>query len=268
MGSQRVAIFGMGAIGRAIVDGWDDAASARLVAICVRPHQVADLQHLMRPDVTVVSDVAAMLATNPDVVVEAAGHDGALAIAAPVLTRADLYLLSVGILADAAIRAALLAVARANGHRIVIPAGALAGFDGLAALARTPGTRVKYTSIKPPRAWVGTPAATAFDLDAMDTATTIFAGNAEDAARLYPRNANLAAAVALAGIGFADTQVELIADPASLANRGIVEAHGPSSSLTLEAAGLAALDNPKTSAIVADSVLAALDNRWAEICFG
>ena len=114
----------------------------------------------------------------------------------------------------------------------------------------------------------GLPAAAAFDLPALTAATTIFLGNAEEAARLYPRNANLAAAVALAGIGFAETRVELIADPTGVSNRGIVEAYGPSSSLILEASGQAALDNPKTSAIVAESVLSALHNGRAEICFG
>ncbi len=60
--------------------------------------------------------------------------------------------MSVGVLADGAARARFEDAARRGSARIVIPSGALAGFDGLRALAQLEGCEVTYTSTKPPSA--------------------------------------------------------------------------------------------------------------------
>ena len=97
--------------------------------------------------------------------------------------------------------------------KVLIPAGALAGIDALAA-ARLGGLeRVRYTSRKLPLAWVGTPAEKLCDLGCSRESTEFYAGNAGDAARLFPQNANVAATIALAGLGFDRTEVSLNADP-------------------------------------------------------
>lgn len=259
---HRVAIFGLGAIGAGVLQAWKSRPpDVMLVCICGRAHTFAHVSRYVDGGISRTEDVRSMLLTRPDVVVEAAGHAGALEVAEAALSSsANLLLLSVGILADKAVRERLKAVATRNRTRIIIPAGALAGFDGLAAIARVPDARVDFTSIKPPQAWRGTPAADLIDLDNLPEAVTFFSGSAGEAATRYPKNANLAAAVALAGIGFEKTHVKLVADPAATTNRGVVEATCGSGSLFLESSGPASPRNPKTSAIVSQSVLAALDN--------
>jgi len=126
---------------------------------------------------------------------------------------------------------------------------------------------VKYTSTKPPASWKHTPADGAFRLDELTQATVIFSGTAAEAARLYPKNANLAAAVALAGLGLDRTQVELVADPSITENIGRIDAEGAYASLSVVVGGKSAADNPKTSQITGMSVLAALENQVGLIAF-
>ena len=65
---------------------------------------------------------------------------------------------SVGALTDAHLLHRLERASRTHIGKVLIPAGALAGIDALAA-ARLGGLeRVRYTSRKLPLAWVGTPA--------------------------------------------------------------------------------------------------------------
>lgn len=94
----------------------------------------------------------------------------------------------------------------------------------------------------------------------------LVADDASNAARLFPKNANLAAAVALAGIGFERTQIELVADPNGTGNIGMLEAVSDSSTLTVTVSSTPS-SNPKTSANVGASVIAALRNSAALIRF-
>jgi aspartate dehydrogenase len=175
-------------------------------------------------------------------------------------------LLSIGSLAEQDLSNSLLVAAKEGGSQILVPAGALAGFDGLLALAGDGLRFVKYTSRKPCVAWRDTAASEAYDLDRLTEPTVIFSGTAGDAARIYPKNANLAAAVALAGLGFDRTLVELIADPDARVNIGSLEAVSRTSTLNLSVSSRAS-SNPKTSANVGASVISALRNGAAYLRF-
>src|SRR4029077_132060 len=133
------------------------------------------------------------------------------------------------------------AAAAKSGARLRLPAGAIAGLDGLLAMRLGKLEKVKYTSIKPPHAWTGTPAETDFDLPSIKVPTVIFKGTPADAGRLYPKNANLAVTVALCGAVLEHTDIELVADPPRPegTNASRLEVTGDSGELKMERLGRA-----------------------------
>ena len=145
------------------------------------------------------------------------------------------------------------AAAEKSGARLRLPSGAIAGLDGLLAMRLGKLEKVKYTSIKPPHAWSGTPAETDFDLPSIKTPTVIFRGTPADAGRLYPKNANLAVTVALCGAGLDRTEIELVADPTlpEGCNASKLEVVSDSGELNMYRLGRAMPDNPKTGVLTA-----------------
>ena len=103
------------------------------------------------------------------------------------------------------------------------------------------------------------------DLDGLTRRTVLYNGTAGEAALLYPQNANVAAAVALAGLGFNATEVELVADPDAAGNIHEIEAEGVAGRFAIQLQGKASRTNPKTSALAALSVARALLNQHATI---
>jgi aspartate dehydrogenase len=264
----RVGLIGFGAIGSAIVADWHRLASDyALVALGVRPGQVAAARHAA-PNAEVVTTADAFLAADVDLYIEAAGHGALIEIGERVLISGkELYTLSIGALADAAFEARLGEASAKGGGQLVVPPGALAGFDGLMTLREAALESARYVSTKPPLAWRGTPAEEMIDLGGLTQATAFFHGSAREAARLFPKNANLAAAVALAGLGFEATKVDLVADPAATANTGQVVAQTSAAKLVISLEGQSFEGNPKSSAIVGASVVASLRNARAKVSF-
>lgn len=266
---KTVGLIGYGAIGRHIIKSWPTIAQDYVLSSVIgRTHQLAEIKSTCGSDVLVTDGDDEFLACMPDIVIEAAGHNAVRAFGPKVLAAGrQLYLLSVGAIADETTSEALRKASGEGGGRILVPAGALAGFDGLMALCSSGLRRVNYTSRKPAFAWDGTPGAELYNLDAIRAATTLFSGSAREAARLYPKNANLAAAVAMAGLGFDATNITLIADPNISHNVGEIDAEGDLGSLFVRVSGEADPANPKTSAIVGASVISALANQSASLCF-
>jgi len=258
-----IALIGYGAIGRYVHARLAKEQHAQVAAIVMRPARVAEIQDEVGDAVSVVSTIDALPAP-PGLVVEVAGHEGLTEHGVAALEQGhDLLVVSVGALADPVLYNRLLAAAESG--RMLIAPGAIGGVDALAAAREGGLTQVRYTSRKPPQAWAGSPAEEVADLNALTDATELYAGPADEAARLYPKNANVAATVALAGVGFTDTAVRLIADPEAGGNIHLIEAEGAFGSMTMELRGNPLPENPKTSSLTAYSVLRAIRNRASAI---
>lgn len=212
-----------------------------------------------------VGSMDALLAKKPSIVVEAAGHNAVRLYGEMVLEAGiPLMIVSIGVLADGDFYTTLQAAAARGGSRLILVSGAVGGLDALEA-ARLGGLdTVCYRAIKPVFAWRGTHAETLVNLDSIASAQSFFRGTAREAAMKFPQNSNVAAAIALAGIGFEQTEVELVADPQSQRNIHEIAFDGADGRCRFEIAGNPSPDNPKTSMLTAHSVARAiLDFRVA-----
>ncbi len=260
----RLAVIGFGAIGQALARELAGDAGVRLEQVIVSPSSRVAAQAAcaaFAPQARVESTLDLGPGQCPDLVVECAGHEAVLAHVVPAL-RAGVpcAMASVGALHDADLLAWLEAAAREGGTRLQLVAGAIGAIDALAA-ARFGGLdEVAYVGRKPPLSWVGTPAEHAFDLARLTAAQVIFRGSAREAARQFPKNANVAATVSLAGLGLDRTQVELVADPAVVRNVHTVIARGAFGRFELQMENLPLAANPKTSALTVYSLVRAVRN--------
>lgn len=142
-------------------------------------------------------------------------------------------------------------ILRRGWHLAIISTGALAA-------AKEGGLeRVTYQSRKSPASWRGSYAEQLIDLNAVSEAKVFFEGSAREAARLFPANANVAATVALGGVGMDDTRVQLMVDPATKRNTHTLHVEGLFGEFHLELSGLPLASNPKTSTLAALSAVRA-----------
>lgn len=257
-----LTLIGYGAIGRALHQRLDRLPALRLDHVVVSAARVPALQAELGSSVRISDRVP----ERAGLVLECAGHSALSGHIVPALERGlECAVLSIGALSDAALAERLQAAAECGGTQLHLLAGAIGGIDALAA-ARSAGLdRVVYTGRKPPAGWKGSPAEQAVDLDALREPAVILQASAREAARLYPKNANVAATVSLAGLGLDRTEVRLIADPGVRENIHEIEAQGAFGHMHLQMRGKPLPDNPRTSALTVLSALRFLHNRVAAL---
>lgn len=254
-----VGLVGYGAIGRVVVDALAQAPGIALVGAVVHEAHAAQID---APALPIFTAIGQLLERRPGLVLECAGHAALHAHGAAVLEAGvDLLVASVGALADEALLDRLRVAAQRGAARITIPAGALAGLDALAAARLAGLDAVEYTGRKAPKAWRGTPAEQRIDLDRVDAATVFYEGSAREVALAFPQNANVVAAVALAGVGFERTRVRLMVDPGESRNCHVVRAHGAFGELETRVVAHTLASNPKTSMLAPWSLVRSVRNR-------
>ncbi|MSP03782.1 MAG: aspartate dehydrogenase [Acetobacteraceae bacterium] len=254
---KTVAIGGLGAIGLKLARALDVGVDGlRLIAIAARDQEkaaasLADFQN--PPRLTNPSGLAAA-----DIVVEAAPAAIFAQIAEPAISMGRIFIpCSVGALLP---RMELVEAAQKTGARIIVPTGALLGLDAVRAAAEGVVDSITMETRKPPAGLVGAPylAQHGIDVLAITTPTCIFEGTAWDAAAGFPANVNVAAALALAGIGPLRTRVEIWADPNVDRNIHTIRVEAEAARFTLRIENVPSEENPRTGKITVLSVLACL----------
>ena len=253
-----VAIGGLGAIGAHLARALDAGVEGlRLVAVSARDQDKAKrtIAGFKAPPLLVG---LAELAEHADVVVEAAPAAVFEQIAEAAIGRGRIFVpSSVGALLP---RMHLVARAKETGARIVVPTGALLGLDAVRAAAEGNVSSVTIETRKPPRGLEGAPYLVENNIDvfAITTPTIVFKGNAFDAAKGFPANVNVAAALALAGIGPERTQVDIWGDPTVTRNTHTIRVEAESARLTMTIENVPSEENPRTGKITPLSIVACL----------
>ncbi len=266
-----IAVIGCGAISASVLELMHGDAHVRVSSLVVGATKAAQAQRLcdrFAPGARVVQSLDdsagghGASTTAPDLLVECAGHSAIEEHVLPALARGiPCVVVSTGALGEPGMAQRVEDAARAGRTQVQLVSGAIGGIDALAAAHIGGLDEVVYTGTKPAKAWKGTPAEAVCDLDALTTARCIFGGNAQEAARLYPKNANVAATLAFAGIGLQRTRVQLFADPAATENVHHVLARGAFGEFEMTMRGKPLAANPKTSALTVYSVVRTIRNR-------
>jgi aspartate dehydrogenase len=254
---QTVAMAGLGAIGlplaRALDAGVDGLA---LVAVAVRDRAKAEANLAGFRNPPGLVDIAGL--AQADIVVEAAPAAAFEQIAAAAIDAGRIFVpASVGALLP---RMHLVERARRTGARIIVPTGALLGLDAVRAAAEGQVESVTMVTRKPPPGLAGAPYLEQHGIEVLGLAEArcVFRGNALDAAAGFPANVNVAAALALAGIGPERTQVEIWADPGVTRNTHTIRVEAAAARFTMTIEGVPSEENPRTGKLTPLSLLACL----------
>jgi aspartate dehydrogenase len=266
-GEMRVAVVGLGAIGRAVAEALDRGINGLvLTAVSAQnPEKHRDfLAKLSKaPAVLPIEE----LSTAADIVIECAPAALLRAIVAPFVAKGKTAIvLSAGALLE---HEDLIQLAKENGGQIVVPTGALIGLDAVTAAAEGTIHSVRMVTRKPVKGLIGAPyiVENNIDIENISKPLKIFDGTAREAAKGFPANLNVAVAVSLAGIGPDRTKLEIWADPALTRNTHSIEVDSDSASFSMSIRNIPS-DNPKTGRITALSVIAYLRKQGSALRVG
>ena len=270
---MRIGIIGGGVIARLFLEhiARGDMGEARVVAIQGRSDASRGKPLAEQYAVPFVTRLEALIAQRPEVVIEAASHDAVREFARPLLEQGiPLIILSAGALCDDALRAGLEAAAAKHKALLYVPSGGIGGLDALKAVCVAGADCVEIAVTKPPAAWKGIPYVEKMhlDLDRLSGPVTLFEGSARAGVPHFPANVNIAAALAMAGVGFDRTQLKVVADPALIYNTHYINIRGKTGNISLKFESVPFPDNPKTAMLACYSALAAFKQFKSAVRYG
>jgi aspartate dehydrogenase len=269
---MRIGLLGGGVIARLFLEHLARAPDGhQVVAIAGRGPRSRGAALAREFGIPYVVGTPALAAATPDVVIEAASHEAVREHAEALLDqRIGVMLLSGGALADDALRERLEHAARTNNALLYVPSGGIGGLDAVKAACAAGADEVRIRVTKPPAAWKGIPFVERLgvDLDRLAGPVTLFEGTAREGVPHFPANVNIAAVLALAGIGFDRTRLEVIADPALQFNTHFIHVKGRTGAIDIRFESVPSPDNPKTAMLACYSALAAFRQLASPIRYG
>ena len=239
---KTVGLIGCGAIGTVLAE-----SIARKIVVCdelivfdVDIAKAEKLKQALKFPVTIVSSFKELLKRKPTVIVEAASQQAAREYVPKIVAASiELVVMSTGALLDLDV----------DLRRVHVPSGAIGGLDAVASAVKAGIDEVVLTSRKNPKAFGRSDV----------KAETVYEGVAEEAARRFPREMNVAATLALTAKP-AKVKVQVISDPAVTRNTHEIEVKWRFGEMFLRFANDPHPDNSHTSALAAWSAISLLQS--------
>jgi aspartate dehydrogenase len=240
--STKVGIIGCGAIGSLIAEAAERklVACDKLILYDCDEKKAENLRSSLRFPATIVKSLDELLELKPRVIVEAASQQAAREYVGRIISAGiDLVVMSTGALLDLDV----------DSSKVHLPSGAIGGLDALSSANLAGIDKVVLTSRKNP---------TALDLSNKEP-KVVYEGGAEEAARLFPREMNVAATLSLT-VKPVKVRVRVISDPAVQRNTHEVEVKWRYGEMLLRFANDPHPENPRTSALAAWSAIKLLQS--------
>jgi len=235
--ANKVGLIGCGAIGTVLAEAIERKLvdCDELIVFDIDNKKAEKLKEIIEYPVKIVATVDELLGAKPKVVVEAASQQAVEEYYDKIIAAdIDLIVMSSG---------ALLNLKTTN-RKVHFPSGAIGGLDGLSSAALAGIEEVTLISRKPPRALGKT------NLQE----SVIYEGFADEAARLFPREMNVAATLALT-VKSTKVKVRVVSDPAVKRNTHEIQVKWRFGEMLLRFANDPHPDNPHTSALAAWSAI-------------
>jgi aspartate dehydrogenase len=239
---RKVGLIGCGAIGTVLAEAIERKLIVcdELIVYDFDASKTYNLKSTLNFPVTIVESVDELLALKPKVVVEAASQQAAKDYVPKIV--------SAGIKAIVMSSGALLGL-NVDFSSVYIPSGAVGGLDALSSAALAGINEVILTSRKNPKA---------LDIDNIEE-KIVYEGYAEEAVRLFPREMNVAATLALT-VKPVKVRVRVVSDPSIKRNTHEIQVKWRFGEMFLHFANDPHPDNPRTSALAAWSAIKLLQS--------
>jgi aspartate dehydrogenase len=270
---MRVALLGAGTIARLVLEHVrrEQIPGIEIVAVAARagsPRAAALGREFSLP---CVAGAQALRELRPEAVVEAASHEAVREYLVALLSDGiSVVVLSAGALADDRLRVRAEQAAVASGALLYVPSGGIGGLDALKTACLAGVEEASIQVAKPPAAWKGIPYVESLGvkLEGLRGPVTLFEGPAREGVPHFPQNVNIAAVLALGGLGMDRTRLKVVADPALTLNTHTIRVSGQSGRFSVVLENVPSPDNPKTSFLACYSALAALRSLGSPVRYG
>ena len=164
----------------------------------------------------------------------------------------------------------ILALAEKNHTTVLIPSGAIGGLDVIKAVGANNISKVTLTTSKPPSSLSQSDYLTRkhIFINNIKKETIIFDGTVQESVRLFPRNINVAATLALGSQAINKVRIRIVTSPKFTVNSHEIEVYGKFGHLALRTDNVPCPDNPKTSYLAVLSAIQTLKQFFHSVKIG